>query len=326
MKITIRKIFIETTTAGKKRLNRKISIFLFCLILSTVFWLLNALSKDLTMDIQYPCVYENHNNEFVVTNNPPEYLKIFVRGSGFNLLGQALFLKRNPIYVSLLDLNNKVTELSTASLLDDISDQLGSNISVESVYPEIIKVHAERKYSKLVPVVVDEEFSFFPQIRLKSVLVANPPKVLVSGPKTSVDSIDEIHTTNLTDKIEGDVILRNIDLLTPSKSKLLTIKPTFVDLAVEVEQFTETSLVLPININNLPEELNLRTLPSLVTIKFLVSLQLYDVVTEKNFKAYVDYKEVNDQVNRLKVYVEQSNNLVEIIAVSPEKAEFLIKE
>lgn len=328
MKITIRKIFIEKTTAGKNRLNRKISIFLFCLVFATIFWLLNALSKDLTLDLQYPCIYELENEDLIITNTPPKQLKIFARGSGFNLLGQAFFLKRNPLYISLADLetNKKgYATVATSDLLDEISNQLGSNINVESIYPAEVKVRLEKKSSKSVPVIVNSDFTFSPQMRLKDVLLPSPQKITIKGPKSVLDSIDEIHTVLLKRKIEGNTTLDEVDLVVPFESNFIELEPKHIRLEIGVEQFTESTAVLPIKVINLPDNIELRTLPSTSTIKFLVPLQLYDVITSANFEATVDYMEIK-QNSRLTVQVVQKKELVEIIAVNPERVEFLIKK
>lgn len=329
MKITIRKIFIEKTTEGKNRLNRKISIFLFCLVVASVFWLLNALAKDLTLDIQYPCVYEYSGEELIITNTPPSQLKVFAQGSGFNLLGQALILKRNPLHISLSDLTvdqNGNAIVYTKDLLDEVSNQLGSNISVESIYPTELKVRLEEKVTKSVPVVVNSDFSFAPQIRLKNVLVPIPQKVVISGAKSVLDSIHEIHTILLNQSIKEDVTLSNVDLVIPNTSRLIELKPRQISLEVKVEQFTESSIALPINVINLPEGINFRILPSTATIKFLVPVQLFDVISADNFTVSVDYRDIQKDQSRLKISVQQEKELVEIIAVQPERAEYLIKK
>tara|TARA_R110002049_G_scaffold227347_1_gene399488 strand:+ start:2598 stop:3497 length:900 start_codon:yes stop_codon:yes gene_type:complete len=299
------------------------------LLFASIFWLLNALSKDLTLDIQYPCIYEHSSDDLVITNNPPKQLKIFARGSGFNLIGQAIFLKRNPLYISLVDLEidrkgNAI--VATSDLLDEISNQLGSNISVESIYPSELKVRLEKKVSKIVPVTVKTDFTFSPQTRLKDLLIPTPQKIKVKGPKSILDSITEVHTVLINRKVEGNVAINNINLIVPFESKLVELEPSQISLNIEVEQFTESTLVLPINVINLPEGINLRMLPSQATIKFLVPLRLYDVITASNFKATVDYKEIKKEKSRLKIKVVQTKEMVEIISIEPERAEFLIKK
>ncbi len=329
MKITIKKIFIEKTTEEKNRLNPKISIFLFCLVVASIFWILNALAKDLTLDIQYPCIYEYSSEDLIITNSPPSQLKVFAQGSGFNLLGQALILKRNPLQISLSDLTvdqNGNAIVYTKDLLDEISNQLGSNISVESIYPTELKVKLEEKVTKSVPVVVNSDFSFVPQIRLKNVLLPIPQKVTVSGAKSVLDSIYEIHTILLDQLIKEDVTLSSVDLVIPNTSGLIKLKPKQISLEVKVEQFTESSIALPIKVINLPKGLNFRILPSTTVIKFLLPVQLFDVISADNFSASVDYKDIYKDQSRLKIRIQQEKELVEIIAVQPERAEYLIKK
>ncbi len=329
MNLSIRKILIEKNSAGKNRLNRKISIFLFCLAFASIFWLLNALSKNLTLDIQYPFEYEYYSDRQVVVNKPTKTLKIFASGSGFNLLGQYLVFNRDPLSVSLTDLEvdkNGFATVATASLADEISNQLGSNIQVQSMYPTEIRIQLAEKAVKMVPVKVKHNFTFPPQTRLKDSITVTPKKVKVSGPQDLLDSISYIQTNQLKRHLNSSIQLKGIALKAPFDTGLVTLSPSTIDLNIAVEEFTESKISLPIEVMNLPNRINFSVLPSSVTIKFLVPLELYDEITEDNFIASVDYSEVSRGKSRLSITVTQKENLVEIIAVQPERAEFLIKQ
>lgn len=329
MKISIRKILIEKNSAGKNRLNKKISIFLFCLAFASIFWLLNALSKNLTLDILYPFEYEYYSDRLLVVNKPTKKLKIFASGSGFNLLGQYLVFNREPLSVSLTDLEvgeNGFATVSTSSLVDEISNQLGSNIQVQSIYPTEIRIQLAEKVVKTVPVKVAHDFTFSPQTRLKDSIIAVPNQIKVSGPQFMLDSISYVQTIRLKRKLNKSLLLSGIDLISPLENDLVTLSPNKIDLNIAVEEYTESTLSLPIQVIDLPSQTNFRVLPSSVMIKFLVPLELYDDISADNFTAMVDYKEVSRGNSRLIISVTQKENLVEIIAVQPERAEYLIKK
>ncbi len=329
MKLSIRKILIEKNSAGKNRLNRKISIFLFCLAFASIFWLLNALSKNLTLDIQYPFEYEYFSDRQVVVNKPTKTLKIFASGSGFNLLGQYLVFNREPLTVSLTDLEvdeNGFATVATASLADEISNQLGSHIQVQSVYPTEIRIQLADKAVKMVPVKVNHDFVFPPQTRLKDSIIASPKMIKVSGPQGLLDSISYIETILLKRNLNSSIQLSDVALNVPFEKGLVTLSPNKIDLNIAVEEFTESTLSLPIQVDNLPNRINFSVLPSSVMIKFLVPLELYDEITAENFIASVDYGEVNRGKSRLNITVTQKETQVEIITVQPERAEFLIKQ
>ncbi|MBR9831501.1 hypothetical protein GYB57_05085 [bacterium] len=328
MKILVRKIFIEKDANGKNRLKKKISIFLFCLISASLFWLLNALSKDLTLGIEYNCIYQHSDSSFAITNQPPKKIKVYTYGSGFNLIGEALFWNKKELRIDVDESNldrdgNQI--IPTKTLVNEISNQLGSNISVESIYPEFLTIHMQPLQRKKVAVKLRHELSFAPQIRLKDSIVSQPQFVEIFGPSDQLDSIRYV-TTELIKENDIKSDFKTVAKLESNLGPYIRTFPSSVEVEVKTERFTEKTIELPIKVINLPDEVRLRTLPAAVEIKVLVSNSMFELLKADDFIAFVDYDQANKEISKLKVSVKQEGVDVEIIKVSPEKVEYLIKK
>ena len=81
----------DISSSSEKRisaihLNKRVVIFLFCLIVSSFFWLMLALSKEYTIEIYFPVQYINLPPDKVIANNLSETIDIELKSNGFNLL------------------------------------------------------------------------------------------------------------------------------------------------------------------------------------------------------------------------------------------------
>ena len=79
---------------------------LFCMGGAMVFWLLNALNKVYTTDIDHPVVFVIDESKVVFTKVPPSTLCLEVTGGGWKLLKYLLHLHVQPIELSI----DKVSE------------------------------------------------------------------------------------------------------------------------------------------------------------------------------------------------------------------------
>ena len=68
------------------RLDRRVVVFLFFLVVSSIFWLLSALDKEYTVDLRYPVRYTNFPDKQVLVGELPSDLELTVSTYGFTLV------------------------------------------------------------------------------------------------------------------------------------------------------------------------------------------------------------------------------------------------
>jgi hypothetical protein len=117
---TNNKIWFDKITAAldfsSGRNNQRLIIFIICLILATILWFLNALSKNYTTQIAYPVRYiELPKNKFII-NEPPSNLQLRVNAHGFTLLRYKLHMAFYPV------------ELNVSEIIEENRLPSGSNL------------------------------------------------------------------------------------------------------------------------------------------------------------------------------------------------------
>lgn len=70
----------------KRLLRREVAVFSFFLLLSFIFWFLNALSKEMIGRIDYPVRYFNFPEDRALVNELPDFLSLQVNGPGYSIV------------------------------------------------------------------------------------------------------------------------------------------------------------------------------------------------------------------------------------------------
>ena len=286
------------------------------------------------MSIEYPIRYIHSDKNEMITNKLPEKLKVFAYGSGFNLLGQSFFWNKDSVQIDISDIDKQTDGsilLTTNTLNDEISEQLGSNISVQSIFPERIKIQLEKLQQKKVKVILNSKLSFAPQSKLKDSILISPAYVTVFAPKSYLDSLKEIPTELLEREDIDENFSTTLNIKRDNKNNYVYYQPSQVELKAEVVQFTESTIELEIKVDNRNSATNelkngLRLIPSKVNVKFLVPLDKYDKINADLFNASINFDDISENTEKLKVSVNTNADYIEIIKIQPEKVEYLIKK
>ncbi|NQU54928.1 MAG: YbbR-like domain-containing protein [Bacteroidetes bacterium] len=312
----------------KLKNNKQLVVFLVCLLIATVLWFLNALSKDYSTTISYPVKYVSAPKNQFLSNKPPSKLELKVDAHGFTLLRHKLSLSFSPIVLNLTNLtqnmesNSGTYSIRTNSLVRRISDQVSSEITITDILPEYFNVVLDSLKTKIIPVELDIEIEFRPQFNLKEPISTTPENVKITGPATILDTIYSLKTVQKSfTKLDSD-IEKEIDLFLPDKT---TISPKNVTINIAVEKFTEKEMKIPIEIINKPVNAKIKLFPSEIKVLFTVGLSEFDNIKSSDFRALVDYNLIESGVENMKVTMGKKPNYIQMVRFNPETVEFLIE-
>ncbi|HSO85514.1 MAG TPA: CdaR family protein [Draconibacterium sp.] len=311
----------------KLRNNRRIVVFLICLAIATALWFLNALGKDYTTTVSYPVKFTNPPENQFLANNTPVKLDLKIDGQGFTLLRYKL-LSFSPIVLDIeqvtknLESNSGTYKVLSKNLIREVSDQLSSEVRITEISPELLEIVLDSLITKTVPVELDINVDFVPQVNLKSQIATMPDKVKITGPAISLEKISAVKTkVNILNKLDAS-IQQEIDLIHPERT---TISPEKVTLIIEVEKYTEKELKIPIEILNKPDKVRIKLFPSEVKVLFTVGLSRFEKIKPSDFEASVDYNSIVTDMNYLNITLNKKPEFIQGIRFNPEKVEFLIE-
>lgn len=320
---------IRSKLLGKWRWNRRLMTFFVCLFISIFFWLLMSLSKDYVEVIRFPVRYDHSPEDRVVSNELPANIDVEVSASGFSLLRYLLFSDRETLSIDMRDarpfLKRNHYYLDPNSRLDKIIGQFGGRLKINQISPDTIFLNFNKRMSKLVPIHANITVDCAPQFQMDDTIQLLPAAVLISGSADVLDKIDSIDTEPLQ--------LKDLKESTTVQLKLLPQREGgTVDYAVDscmahlnVQKFTEGSLLLPIQVLNLPEGYSLKTFPDKIEVKYTVSLANFEHVDPAQFLLAVDYTKIAEGSNKLKVQMVKAPKTVRNIRLDEEKVEYLIR-
>lgn len=134
-------------------INRDVFVFAFFVLISFIFWYLNSLDKEVEATIRLPVKYTNLPRGRVVTDEDPERLNLYVKGTGSAVLRRKMSGRKNPVTIDISKVNYKRVPGSrdpdyyivTASLSRSFRVQLRSEFEITSVKPDTLFFRLEKE-------------------------------------------------------------------------------------------------------------------------------------------------------------------------------------
>lgn len=322
---------LSNTNKLRKRFGRRALLYFYFILLSFIFWLLNSLKEDYNTTINYPIVVTDIPNDKILTGKGSTSVSIELRGQGYSLMKLKLTAASHPIKLNL----NKILIRETSDSLSNeyyiparllhntILSQISREVTVTELPNDTLYFELEPKLIKKVPVTILYTLKTAQQFVLKNSPFTIPDSVVVSGPKSVLDTLVTLHTEHkdypdLDKSVEEEIDLETNPLITTSRNKVV--------LFIQVEKFTEADIQVPIKIINLPDSLNINLFPANVTIKYQVGLSNYSRVNYNQFNAMVDYNTIKLQhPKKLKVSLTNQPNYIQVVDFRPKTIDYIIE-
>lgn len=307
--------------------NKNIRMFLLSLLMSFIFWLLINLSKESISVGNFNLSYYNLPHSKVIQNAPLKQLKLELKAHGFKFLSYQLNKQELRINLEhIKHLKNGRYYYLPNNYLRELQSQLSEDVELLSVINDTIFLDLTIIATKKVKVVPNLDVNFKSGFNFANPIKVTPDSVEIQGPKAWLDTITKIetealHFNDLAQNINQLVALKMIknDKLVYSKSE--------VNIKIEVDKFTETSLLANFTILNLPNNYQISTIPKEITIKYQVSLSNYKRVNALMFTVQCDFAlSQRDSLNYLIPVIISKPEFVNMVQILPEKIEFIIKK
>lgn len=316
----------ETLKVEKLKNERQIIIFMICLLIATILWFLNALSKEYSTYVSYPVKYVNPPKNQFLSTSLPSRLEMKVEAHGFILLRHKLSFSFSPILLNLTTLTSNLEPVNgnytlyTATLLNTLSNQVSKEISITEIKPEVLVFKLDSLITKTVNIQPDIKIEFNPQFNLKEPVSVIPKQVLITGPASVVDTIFSLKTEYKSfEKVEKS-FEKVVPLVYPLKTE---VNPGKVTLKFPVEKFTEKEVKIPVQLKNKPEGIKVKLFPSEITVTFMVGLSEYENIRPEHFRAFVDFDYRMSGSESLEVQFAKQPSYIQVLRITPKSVEFL---
>lgn len=310
------------------RLGKNLSVFLICLCLTTVFWLLNAFTKDYSTELNFPLRYENIPEQQVIVNELPKFLAVEVNGFGFKLLSFYLFGSLDSLsvdYDSGIKKYRKEGDLSIipkARLKDLASSEIPSDIKIESINIDSLRICTDPITQRIVQVKPNIVYTIKNQSYLKDSISVTPNKILLSGPTSLLNKLEFISTKLLEIDELDKSLSTDIDLEFP---KNFSSNEKYVRLNIPVDKATEKEILVPIEILSDSSKRSFKLFPNSVTVRVKIGLSDYDNLEVDQFKFIVETADFDESKKYMTIKNTKYPGHVEILEFSPRRVEYILK-
>lgn len=308
--------------------NNKFRVFLLFLILSSGSLILNKLSKEYKTTLPLEVAIVNIPANKILLKSEKIKLNIYVKATGYNLIGYKLFNKKIKINATTAKrVKNTTHQIKTSLLIDEIQQQLLIGTEIIEILNSSIDVELGEVISKKVPVMLKKSITYEKGYKIKGEVKIDPDSVIISGPEDKVTPIQFVQTSLLKKENLYTNLSEEVSLNLKSKPKSVKVSANSIKVTAEVEKFTELVFTIPFKIINNPNQLRVETYPSKVEVVFQLELSEISKVNAGNFEVIGDlaYAQENN-LSYLVPKVSKKPSAVQNIYINPQKVDFIIRK
>jgi hypothetical protein len=290
------------------------------------------MSDEYVADISIPIDFQNVPNDMQL-DDADDHITARLRANGGDLFSVKVFSSSKAIRVNLKATDLKKSRyfdkyyILTSQLRNQVSNRFDFDHNILFLYPDTLFLDFEKIIMRTIPVQSRLEISCKPQYQVYDSLRLIPSEIIVSGPSTIIDTFSFILTEakTLTDLDRSTETL--ISLVLPFTDHKISYSETVVKALIDIEEFTESTIKLPIHGLSDDTSIRIRTFPENVHITYQVALKDYNLVQADMFfmSAFYDPEKDKDK-NFLKVQTGISPAFIRITRLNPEKVEFILRK
>jgi len=260
----------------------KFNVFLIFLILAISTSLVSKLTSTYDKNIVFKLTVTDIPEDKVIYKKSHDSVELKVRGFGFSLA--KYYFKTPELKISA----KKLKELNNSFLWEQKQDFIDTKLNFDSsielltIFEDSIILYfdqyiSEKKFIKTnISINYESGFDSF-----KTPLITND-SVTILGPKDIIRKIDYVDTEFVKlNNVNSDIQI-NLSLLKPAFDNL-SIDLSMIEYKLEVDQYTEEIVTVPVNILS-NENIKYNYYPKELSVKYFISIDDYKKTTPIDFR------------------------------------------
>lgn len=298
--------------------------FGFFLFFSALVWVLVQLSKEYTEIVEIPLEYTNTPLDKSISKEKPLAVEARMEGKGFKILYYQLF--KPSLEIDLEQAREEGLQLvySIEDNREIIGEQLNFDFENTRFLVNQVRVDFQPKMKKKLKVIPNLKLSYAVGFSAQREVQLSPDSVDVTGPENILDTLEEVNTVelsinNVNNNVNGEVAIDTSGL------GMLSFYTTKVAYSQEVEKFTEGTVKVEVEVQNVPPDINLVVFPKEVLVHYQVNLKQYELVSQDDFKVVADYNDIREGEDYFMAEITEKPDFVTNIRLSERRIQFVIK-
>lgn len=281
----------------KKYSKHKAKLFLFFLAVAGVFWILTKFSREFTTSMSAKIDYINLPETAALASDNKHELSFDLTANGFEILFYKLKKPALTVDVSkYYDPEERSFTITKPELLRRISSHFNKYMEIRNLSSDELNVRLDPIILKKVPVIPKLDISYKKGFKPVDSIKLFPDSVVVSGPQGTLENIKFVNTELLSLQNVEKNISAKVGIVAPSED-IEKINPSKIEVEYKVAEFSQGKFTLPVEIVNLPPNVELKLVPERVTVSFDMAVELFPNVSRNNFRLICDYSKRNQKEN-----------------------------
>lgn len=324
----------------KKEFNRNLFVFSIFLVIATMFWFINALSKNYKINLPFEIQYVNIPKTKALVKELPKNISIEVEAKGFSLL--TYYVRSHPVITidvqKYWDSNSKkriakdvanlkVNEekLNSFYILTkeapEITNELKIGMRSISMNPDTIYFQFANVSQKKVAVKPNVQIKFAQQFQLQNNVFVTPDSIIIYGAQKTLNKIDSVVTEPIRKKDVSESFTQKIAFRT---IPTITFSDSSGIVNVQVEKYTEQQFWVPLEYINVPDSLVIDLMQDKVQITTFIGMSKLKSFKTTDYKVVADYSKLNNETGEMPIMVSQKPDYAKIVKITPETIGYII--
>ena len=299
---------------------------MFFMLFAGIGWLMNKLSADYLRTVPYRIDFYTSNNTHRLFNSET-FMFLQIHMDGFSAMRHN-YSEQNIIRIDLGDkiMSKTRNYVLATDIFQKISDQLGDGKKLISINPDTIYFSYIDQQSKLLPVVPKLSITFANEYMQRGNIIISPDSIWVSAEQNILDALTEIPCIakkyeNLNKSISGDL---EIDL---NKIAKVSLSQKKVNFKINVERYSESTITVPLQIINQPNNLDVMIFPREVEVKYRANIADFAKIKSSDFTLTTDYEYLGKSLSRnIKIDITKIPESILQIELYPEFVELVVNK
>lgn len=296
---------VQDSTGFKKSL-----IFLVFVAIAALFWFILALNDSVQDDFEVKVNIYNVPDSVTFITIPPQKIHVMVRDQGTNLWRNGVF-GNAQVNIDFKDFSSDGQfKMRHSELTAALKNVFGPSASLLSSSVDSLSLTYTTLPGKRVPVVVSANLSTAVGKIISERPTVTPSSVVVYSIRSVIDTISKVYTEhfsrqNLEETIDVPVKLQGM----PN----VRMEPSAVNVKVEVEPLVKKRATVNLQVQNLPEGMDLLLFPSIANVEYYLPMSRFNATSDDRIEVSVDFEDIHDDVRKLPVnLVYQDQNLLNL--------------
>ncbi len=295
--------------------NNTLPVFIICVLIAAVFWILNSLNKEYSYSFAFPLEVINMPYSKRMVNTAPDSIKVLCKARGFELFWFSIRNARKKINI---DLDEKKIASADKISIGIKSEFIGKfkndlqQMEIVSAQPDSIHLFLSARYLKKVPVISNLKYTLKTRFGIAGSIKIEPDSILISGDKADIANVNAIETEEKELALISTTTLAELNLIKPENVFLSANK---INISIPVEEYTEGKVIVPLNISMI-NGLKVYVLPAEAEITYQATFNNYSKIEKDSFRISAQQVTVGKS-KKLKLTVAKSPVNAKVISIIP---------